>query len=402
MIPVRRGLAILHEDGLEEFLRRSVGYLTDDTTTFRVETALFELWYDNYAAIEPRQQVSIPVELLQTATSQEGPAFDPTEFLGTIALGYWDQSPTALSTTRAGKTTRTASNLPTPKRLQEHLQTIASSPVKQVDLGEQFDIPALKGVEEYPPTVNITRDGNAQVNSGYHQISMAVRQMAGTLPVRVAVRHRRWQHFRDQIKYYNSRYLDAEAAYNQIPHFDYSTRTRHDSQRRFELMTEAVDTTGTLLDIGSHMDGYFCHQFEDRGFDCYAVENDEIRAWFLRRLREMNGKQFTVINEDITESNILDNRFTVCLALNVFHHFLKSESSYEALLDVLNRLDTDCLFFQAHTKSYIESYEARGGTYYKRFVEEEFADFVADEAGFSAVKLLGRPDDDDRPLYKLT
>ena len=42
----------------------------------------------------------------------------------------------------------------------------------------------------------------------------------------------------------------------------------------FNLIKENITISqGTLLDIGANL-GYFCHKFEDLGFDCYGVESN--------------------------------------------------------------------------------------------------------------------------------
>lgn len=91
-----------------------------------------------------------------------------------------------------------------------------------------------------------------------------------------------------------------------------------------------------------------------------------------------------------------DREFSVVLALNIFHHFLKTEENYEQLLELLDTLQMDELVFQSHRRN---SPQMDGA--YVRLAEDEFAEFLVERSCLSEFERVGVPEDDGRPLYIL-
>jgi len=58
--------------------------------------------------------------------------------------------------------------------------------------------------------------------------------------------------------------------------------------------------TGSLLDLSANL-GYFCHKFEELGFDCTAVGNSERTRYLLKKLRRAGNKQFSIIEKSLFE-----------------------------------------------------------------------------------------------------
>ena len=113
---------------------------------------------------------------------------------------------------------------------------------------------------------------------------------------------------------------------------------------------------GTLLDIGANW-GYFCHRFEDAGFQCYAVEASFREYYFLDKLRVAENRSFAAIHASIFEF-WEKSEFDVVVALSIFHHFLKTENEYEKLVSFLRRLRTRVLFFEPHLADEVAGVEA--------------------------------------------
>jgi len=135
---------------------------------------------------------------------------------------------------------------------------------------------------------------------------------------------------------------------------------------RFEIIKAHLPLQiGTLLDIGAHF-GYFCHKFEEEGFNCYAAESDDRSIYFLNKLKIAEDRDFKVVYGSIFDYRDKTD-FDVVLALNVFHHFIKEEETYYQLIDLLKRLDMKVMFFQTELP---DSSQMLGA--YRNFDSEDF------------------------------
>jgi cyclopropane fatty-acyl-phospholipid synthase-like methyltransferase len=160
---------------------------------------------------------------------------------------------------------------------------------------------------------------------------------------------------------------------------------------RKELSVEG----GRLLDIGANW-GYFCHKFEEIGFDCYAVEIERVNLYFLEKLKRAENRRFKIINKSIFEYQDIENSsFDVVLALNIFHHFLKDRASYYKLIDLLGKLKLGEMYFQPHCLG-----EPQMEGAYKNYSEEEFVKFILEASKLTKAELIGATQD-GRKLYKL-
>jgi hypothetical protein len=80
---------------------------------------------------------------------------------------------------------------------------------------------------------------------------------------------------------------------------------------------------------------------------------------------------------------------------------MKSEAKYQGFIRLLERLNADTLIVQIITDNFIQSWEERGNTWYKKFVEDDFVEHIIDNSDFSEYECLGRIEEDGRPFYKL-
>ena len=151
----------------------------------------------------------------------------------------------------------------------------------------------------------------------------------------------------------------------------------------------------TVLDIGSHW-GYFCNELEKAGYQCTAVEADVSNYYFLDKLKKASGSRFESICGSVFDVVDGTKHYDVVLALNIFHHFLKTEEKYEMLKALLGRLDANEMFLQTHNP---EEPQMEGA--YKNYDGKSFADFVANSMGFSNVELL-KEYENGRMMFKLS
>jgi len=157
-------------------------------------------------------------------------------------------------------------------------------------------------------------------------------------------------------------------------------------------------TTHEEETIGANL-GYFCHRFEDLGFQCIAVEYLPQISYAAERIRDAEEKKFKIIPMDIfaaTKRHRLNQiQFKAILALNIFHHFLKHPETYRRLRSWLGEIKVSQLFFETHCPS-----EDQMSGAFINYDEAEFNKFIIANSELNYSKLIYRCDD-GRALYKL-
>ncbi|WP_457653570.1 hypothetical protein [Rhodocaloribacter sp.] len=240
--------------------------------------------------------------------------------------------------------------------------------------------------------VCIDRKGRILLRDGKHRLSIAKILGIEKIPVRVGLRHKDWMDFKSEIfEWAMSR---GGQSYQPLLHPDLANIPAQHDDGRFELMKDnLLVQSGTLLDIGAFT-GYFCHRFEEIGFDCTAVEYHPLNVYFMARLKEALEKRFRIENRSILEWTDI-SEYDVVLALNIFHHFLKTEASHTQLIELLRRLRTRVMFFEPHLQSdYVMS------NAFKNYSNEEFVSFILKHSCLSEARKIGVVGR-GRPLYVL-
>jgi hypothetical protein len=239
----------------------------------------------------------------------------------------------------------------------------------------------------------IGREGNPLILRGAEWAALAGLRGCKAVPVRIAFVHPQWQRFRKAVMNYAE--LHQGKIYQRITHPDLGRVPSIHGDERLALLSELLPVQrGALLDIGAHW-GYFCHGFERLGFQCHAVDHSSKNAFFMQRIRRAMQRSFSA-----WEGSVFDyppaTHFSVVLALNIFHHFLKQEQSYENLKLLLKRLSMDCLFFEPHRPEEFTRQQV-----FKNLQPDEFAAFIAGEAGMAKIERIGAAND-QRLMYRLT
>jgi hypothetical protein len=241
--------------------------------------------------------------------------------------------------------------------------------------------------------VSIGRTGELLFSDGRHRLCIARILGLHQVPVQVGIRHPEWVKFRQQIST-EAKLGFRGQLYQPLPHPDLADIPTLYGDERFEIIRKHLSLpAGTLLDIGSYF-GYFCHRFEDEGFDCYAVEYNPINVFIMDKVRQAENKRFKIF-----PGSIFDYRekadFDVVLALNIFHHFLKEKRLYDKLVELLGRLKMRQLFFQPP----VEDEDQMQGAY-RHYTAEEFVDFILENSCLKEAGVIGRTKD-GRQLYEL-
>jgi hypothetical protein len=251
-----------------------------------------------------------------------------------------------------------------------------------------------KGWHEDEVSVNIGRNGEIIFNNGRHRLTFTKLLEIDQMPVKVTVRHKEWVALKKEILEYSRNYKNR--IYEKITHPDLANIPSVHNGRRYDIIKNNITIEkGTLLDIGCNW-GYFCHRFENDGFECYGVENSRLNLYFLKKLKKAENKKFRVIPYSIFNlPGNISEEFDVILALSVFHHFIKNEVTYKKLILFLKNLKAKEMFFEPHNP---EEPQMKGS--YKNFVDTEFAEFVVENSSFNNFKIIGYSEM-GRPIYKI-
>ena len=261
--------------------------------------------------------------------------------------------------------------------------------------GYQLNRNIYYNVEFDEVDVNIGRNGEYLFQNGRHRLSIAKILGIKKIPVMVLVRHKKWQDFREYIYSYVQDH--GGKLYQPIIHPDLSDiPSYHKSSDRFKAISSHLGKKrGVMLDIGAYL-GYFCHKFEDLGYQCYAIEYSPELVQIAEKIKIAENKKFKIINKSVFELEFYKKtKFDVVLALNIFHHFLKSKNTYFLLKDFLKNLETDELYFEPHIFEEEQMKDA-----YINYTETEFINFILNNTSLNASKIIYTAED-GRNVYKL-
>ena len=116
----------------------------------------------------------------------------------------------------------------------------------------------------------------------------------------------------------------------------------------------------------------------------------------MRKLRDIEGKKFKIINKSIFEMKNL-GEFDIVIALNIFHHFLREKKLYFKLIKFLKSLKIEVMFFQPHDPK-----EEIMQSAYINYDNRQFVDFIIKFSCLNKFLLLNeKVDGRNRLIYKL-
>ncbi len=211
----------------------------------------------------------------------------------------------------------------------------------------------LNGILHDEVRVRITREGHILFENSIHRMAIAKILELTKIPAIVTVRHAHWMAFKMQLIAFSKRTKNGSAEGGklyQMPHHPdlQDIPYVHNNIERFDAIKHAVkNTSGSVLDIGANF-GYFSHCFEELGYQCTAVELDPEINYFLEKLKKAENRHFEIWQGSVLELIHGPTTFDIVVALNIFHHFLKKETSYLSFINLLKNLDMNEMFFEPH------------------------------------------------------
>ena len=250
--------------------------------------------------------------------------------------------------------------------------------------------------------VNIGRNGEFVFQDGRHRLAIAKVLRLAQIPVKVRVRHEEWQKFRE---YLFTMVAGGGAAkdgmlYQNLVHPDLrEIPARHACEDRLEMLLPHLRVhSGRLLDIGCNF-GFYCNGFEQAGLECTGVENQPDIAYAANRIAIAEGRRFRVLDGDVLDPRvhepIVRQPVDVILALNIFHHFMKSKDDHDRLIVLLRKLKPTQMFFEPHRPDELPMQSA-----YLNLEPEEFVAFVQTHSGLTHADFIHTAAD-GRKLFSL-
>lgn len=267
------------------------------------------------------------------------------------------------------------------------IESIAKSGYQaRSQLGSVAGTDALLGHAEI--IINISRDGLPLFQDGRHRLAIARVLNIMEIPVQIFVRHLEWQTFRKfMMRMAKGTGGAAKRGFLYQPpiHFDLSgIPYAHGCEDRWAAIADYLpEEKGLALDIGCNL-GYFCHGLERKGFSPIGVEYQTDIAYSAMKIAHAEKMKFQIIAGDIfsddTKAKIGDSEYAVVLAVNIFHHFMKTEAGFKQLERFMKRLRCRTMFFEPH---HPDDPQMHGG--YMNPTPAEFAEMIGEWGRFQAV-----------------
>jgi len=253
--------------------------------------------------------------------------------------------------------------------------------------------------------VYIGSEGELIHRNGQHRLSIAKLLNLDKVPVQILYRHKNWLKFRKEILTYIRREMKGKTL-QPLLHPDLSDIPSLWSDKRFTMIKQNLITKkGTLLDIGAHW-GYFCHKFEEMGFQCTAMEDSMRNVYFMKKLKRAERLNFNIIRKSIfnykdCEDFKDDLNFDVVLALNLFNQFVDMEKKdlCSELAEIFGKIKAKEMYFQILEDEEMQQSGKTGKSKNRSFSSQELIDFIIKNTHFTHAEKIG--EERNHGIYKL-
>jgi len=296
------------------------------------------------------------------------------------------------------------------KNLDELYKDIKNNGFKTQKMLEKKRILKHKGIREIEDEISIAigRYGDLIRYDAQHRFALAKILNIDRIPVQILFRHEKWMKFRKEILTYIRREINGKA-YQPLLHPDLSDIASVWSEKRFEIIRDSLEIkSGTLLDIGAHW-GYFCHKFEDMGFQCTTMEDSQKNLYFLRKLRRAGNANFRIFNKSIFDSenytgDMVKLNFDIVLVLDIFNQFrdITEKDLYLKLIKLFKKVKAKEMYFQMPEElKRMQHAQAKDkcGKIDRNYSSQEIIDFIIENSDFNNMDRIG--EERSCGIYKL-
>ena len=294
------------------------------------------------------------------------------------------------------------------KKLDELYNDIKNNGFKTQKMLGMKRILKHKGIREIEDEISIaiSRHGDLVRDDAQHRFAIAKILNIDRIPIQILFRHEKWMEFRKKIFYHIRREM-AGKALQPLLHPDLSDIPSFWSDKRFKMIKQNLTTKkGTLLDIGAHW-GYFCHKFEELGFQCTAMEGSMRNVYFMKKLKRAERSNFNIISKSIFDykdcKNFEDDlNYDVVLALNLFNQFtdIEKKDLCSKFAEIFGKIKAKEMYFQIPEYEVIQKLEKTAEYKNRKFSSQELIDFVINNTHFTHAEKIG--EERNHRIYKLT
>lgn len=275
---------------------------------------------------------------------------------------------------------------------EQKLRTLHNS-IKEKGILKYEDVKGKWDIENDEIMIAFDRNGYPlSVQNGNHRLALAKLLNIKTVPTKIYRRHEIWENTRKNI-FDMCNNIWNKKSYQPIPHPDFDEIKPMWSEKRYELFRSNTTAKegSTILDIGS-LFGYICYRGELDKYICTACEIDQKYLTVMEKLKVSYDMKYDIIKKSFLDLEVVE--YDVIFALNILHHFLKTENSFNKLKLFLNRCKFRELYIQCHDVN-----ESQMTGAYKNFEPEEFAKFICEHTGKKQYLFVG--EESLRKIYKI-
>jgi len=293
------------------------------------------------------------------------------------------------------------------KKLDELYKDIKNNGVKTQKMLGGKGILKHKGIREIEDEISIAigRNGDLIRYDAQHRFAIAKILNIDRIPIQILFRHERWMEFRKEILTYIRREMNGKA-YQSLLHPDLSDIPSLWSDKRFKMIKQNLTTkNGTLIDVGAHW-GYFCHKFEEMGFQCTAMEGSMRNLYFMKKLKRAERLNFNIISKSIFEYKDSEDfeddlNFDVVLALNLFNQFVDIEKKdlHSKFVEIFGKIKAKEMYFQIPEHEVMQQLQKTSEYESRSFFSQELIDFVIKNTYFTHAEKIG--EERNHGIYKL-
>ncbi len=228
-------------------------------------------------------------------------------------------------------------------------------------------------------SILIGRNGEIILNNGRHRLTAAKLLNIKEIPILIDIRHIKWVAFKNSILEYSKQH--GNMIYAPLKHVDLKDIPSRQDDRTQDVLDNISSNSKTVVDLGANW-GTMCRVLEDNGFECTAIEVDDIEFEFLRKFRNIGDYKYRIFQGNISDFKYAD--FDCILALSIFHHLAKTEEGHAKLIKLLNNLKCDEMIFQMPDNEEMKSFKC-----YKNYSAEEFTKLIIDNSCLSKCREIG-------------